>query len=205
MYLSNAPKYIVDGLVSDEVQTRFNIVIMPAFVASLLCSFLFNPMLRQIGVLWQEKKIPELRRLVRRLALAPVAVDAALLLGGWFLGLPILGWVYRENLAGYRSLLMISLAAGGAVAMLNLFVALLTAMRRQRHLLYAYAASSLLLLLTGRWLFRSLDCSLPALRTVCLIYLGVLMAVLGYCVGVYLQAVNKGNRLQCSHATMKGE
>jgi hypothetical protein len=42
MYLGNAPKYIVDGLVSDAVQTRFNIVIMPAFVASLLCSFIFN-------------------------------------------------------------------------------------------------------------------------------------------------------------------
>ena len=36
MYLSNAPKYIVDGIVTDAVQTRFNIVMMPAFVGSLL-------------------------------------------------------------------------------------------------------------------------------------------------------------------------
>ena len=44
---------------------------------------------------------------------------------------------------------MIFLLASGAVAMLNLFVALLTAMRKQKRLLFAYAAASLLLLLAG--------------------------------------------------------
>ena len=191
MYLGNAPKYIVDGLVSDEVQTRFNIVIMPAFVGSLLCSFIFNPVLKRIGDLWQGREIPELRGLVRKLALAPVAVDAALLLGGWFLGLPILGAVYRVDLEGYRTLLMIFLLASGAVAMLNLFVALLTAMRKQRLLLYAYAVASLLLLLSGRRLLTALGAGLPAMQAVCLLYLGVLLAVLAFCVAVYFETVKK--------------
>ena len=184
MYLGNAPKYIVDGLVTDAVQTRFNIVIMPAFVVSLLCTFIFNPVLKNIGVLWQSGEIPRLRRLVRRLALAPVGVDAALLLGGWFLGLPVLSLVYKVDLDGYRPVLMVFLLASGAVAMLNLFVALLTAMRKQRHLLYAYAAASLLLLCTGRGIF-----SAAGLETVCWVYLAVLLAVLAYCVGVYLFTV----------------
>ena len=190
MYLGNAPKYIVDGLVTDAVQTRFNIVIMPAFVVSLLCTFIFNPVLKKVGILWQDNAVPELRKLVRKLALAPVAVDAALLLGGYFLGIPILSLVYKTDLEGYLPILMVFLLASGVVAMLNLFVALLTAMRKQRHLLWAYAVSSLLLLLFGRTLFTSLG-----MLAVCWLYLAVLLAVLAYCVCVYFVTVRKAARL----------
>ena len=186
MYLGNAPKYIVDGLVSDEVQTRFNIVIMPAFVGSLLCSFIFNPALKRIGDLWQGKDIDTLRKITRKLALVPVAVDAALLLGGWFLGIPILSAVYGVELADYRLTLMIFLLASGVVAMLNFFVALLTAMRKQKHLLLAYAAASLLLLLAGRPVF-----STYGLNPLCGFYLAVLLLVLGWCAGVYWVTVMK--------------
>ena len=186
MYLGNAPKYIVDGLVSDAVQTRFNIVIMPAFVGSLLCSFIFNPALKRIGELWNSRDIAALRQTTRKLALVPIAVDAALLLGGWFLGIPVLSAVYGVELADYRLTLMIFLLASGTVAMLNLFVSLLTAMRKQKHLLFAYAAASLLLLLTGRAVF-----SAKGLNPLCWFYLAVLLAVLGWCIGVYWVTVRK--------------
>ena len=192
MYLGNAPKYIVDGLVSEAVQTRFNIVIMPAFVVSLLCTFIFNPVLKKIGVLWQNQDIPALRKLTRKLVLAPVAVDAVVLLGGYFLGIPILSLVYKVDLDGYRPLLVIFLLASGTVAMLNLFVALLTAMRRQRHLLYAYAASSLLLLFTGRKLFAVLSF---ALEPICWLYLAVLLAVLFYCILIYWMTIRKSSHI----------
>ena len=168
------------------VECWFNIVIMPAFVGSLLCSFIFNPVLKRIGDLWQNREIDTLRRTTRKLALVPVAVDAALLLGGWFLGIPILSAVYGVELADYRLTLMIFLLASGAVAMLNLFVALLTAMRKQKHLLLAYAAASLLLLLAGRPVF-----SAYGLNPLCGFYLTVLLLVLGWCVGVYWVTVNR--------------
>ena len=189
MYLGNAPKYIVDGLVSDAVQTRFNIVIMPAFVGSLLCSFIFNPALKRIGDLWQNKEIKILRKTTGKLALVPIAVDAVLLLGGWFLGIPVLSAVYGVDLTDYRLTLMIFLLASGTVAMLNLFVALLTAMRKQKHLLVSYAASSLLLLFTGRAVFTA-----KGLNPLCLFYLTVLLLVLGWCIGVYFVTVKKANQ-----------
>jgi len=189
MYLGNAPKYIVDGLVSDAVQTRFNIVIMPAFVGSLLCSFIFNPALKRIGDLWNDREIPTLRKTTLKLAMVPVAVDAVLLLGGWFLGIPVLSAVYGVDLADYRVTLMIFLLASGAVAMLNLFVALLTAMRKQKHLLLAYAAASLLLLLAGRPFFNA-----KGLNPLCWFYLAVLLGVLAWCVGVYWVTVRRAEK-----------
>lgn len=186
MYLGNAPKYIVDGLVTGDVQTRFNIVIMPAFVVSLLCNFIFNPVLKRIGDLWQQRKTDDLRRLVRKLALAPVAVDAVVLLFGSLFGLKVLGFVYGVDLDGFLPPLIAFLLASGAVAMLNLFVALLTAMRKQRHLLCAYAAGSLLLLVSGRFIFQSWG-----LNVLCWSYLAVLLGVLGWCVGVYWATIRK--------------
>jgi len=70
--------------------------------------------------------------------------------------------------------------------MLNLFVALLTAMRKQKHLLLAYAAASLLLLLAGRPLFNA-----KGLNPLCWFYLAVLLGVLAWCVGVYWVTVKK--------------
>jgi len=113
-------------------------------------------------------------------------VDAVLLLGGWFLGIPVLNAVYGVDLTDYRITLMIFLLASGAVAMLNLFVALLTAMRKQKHLLAAYAAASLLLLLAGRPFFNA-----NGLNALCWFYLAVLLAVLAWCIGVYWATVKK--------------
>ena len=36
MYMANAPKYIIDTVVSDEIQTKFNIIFMPVFVISIV-------------------------------------------------------------------------------------------------------------------------------------------------------------------------
>jgi hypothetical protein len=92
---------------------------MPAFVGSLLCSFIFNPALKRIGDLWQNKEIKILRKTTGKLALVPIAVDAVLLLGGWFLGIPVLSAVYGVDLQDYHLTLMIFLLASGTVAMLD--------------------------------------------------------------------------------------
>ena len=186
MYLSNAPKYVIDGLVPEAVQTRFHIVIMPAFVVSLFCNYVFNPILKRIGELWTAGKIPELRRLARRLAAVPVAIDALTLLGGYYLGLPILGFVYGVDLDGYLSPLMAFLLSSGIMAMVNLFVALLTSMRKQRHLLIAYVSASLLPLAFGRTFYLAYG-----LNALSWAYVAVLLCVLAYCVLIYFRTIRR--------------
>lgn len=56
-YLFNAPKYLIDELVSDEVQSCFNVIFMPVFVISLLSNFIFQPMLHKSAVLWEKRNI----------------------------------------------------------------------------------------------------------------------------------------------------
>ena len=186
IFLGNAPKYIIDGIVSDEVQTCFNIAFMPALVVALLSGFVFSPILKKIGTLWTERRIGELRRLTLKLTLVPVAIDAAVVAAGYFFGLPVLGFVYGVDLSGYKGVLIIALVASGVMAMLNLYADLLTAMRRQRHLFFAYGAGSAVMALAGRPVLRS-----AGLQALCRMYLAVMAAVVLYCMAVYLATVRK--------------
>lgn len=189
MYLTNAPKYVIDGILSDEAQTAFNIIMMPAFVVTLLSNFIFNPVLKRMGSLWVNHQIRELRRLVRKLFFVPIGVDVVAVLGGYYLGPTVFNIIYGVDVRPYTGELVVFLIASGAVAVLNLFIALLTTMRKQRHLLYCYSAGCLAMLIAGKSILLH-----DGLMALCWLYLAVLVAVAAYCAVVYLITVRGGGR-----------
>lgn len=186
IYLGNAPKYIIDGIVSDEAQTCFNIVFMPALVVALLSGFIFNPMLKRIGVLWTDGKTRELKKLVIRLTGVPVAIGVVVAAVGMLAGIPVLSFIYGVDVGGYRSVLLIALIASGVMAMLNLYVALLTTMRKQPHILGAYAAGTVTLAACGRGVLQQ-----SGLTALCLVYLAVMMIVVIYCMVISWMTIKK--------------
>ena len=76
--------------------------------------------------------------------------------------------------------------ASGVMAMLNLYVALLTTMRKQPHILGGYTAGTAVLLVFGRGLLRS-----RGLTALCWMYLVVMSLVVGYCVAVSWITIRK--------------
>ena len=186
IYLGNAPKYVIDGIVSDEAQTCFNIVFMPALVVALLSSFIFNPVLKKIGVLWTEGKRTELKKLVLKLTLVPAGIDAVVVAAGLLFGLPVLGFIYGVDVGGYQSELMVALLASGVMALLNLYVALLTAMRKQPHILGAYTAGTAVMVAFGRSVLRA-----QGLTALCLMYLAVMGVVTAYCAATAWKTIQK--------------
>ena len=185
IYLGNAPKYVIDGIVSDEAQTCFNIVFMPALVVALLASFIFNPVLKKIGVLWTEGKKEELRKLMLKLTAVPVAIDAVVVIAGMLAGLPVLGFVYGVNVSAYGSELLVALLASGVMAMLNLYVALLTTMRKQPHILGAYTVGTVILLVFGRSVLQG-----SGLTALCVMYLIVMSCVTAYCMVISWRSIH---------------
>lgn len=149
MYMGNAPKYVIDTAVSDEVQTCFNIVFMPVFVVSLLSTFIFQPCLKRMGELWEKKDTGKLVRLILKLMMITVVLDAVITVVGAYIGIPALELVYGVELGEYWLELIIFMIAGGMIALLNLFVMVLTTSRRQNYLLYGYIVSSLIMFVLG--------------------------------------------------------
>jgi len=70
--------------------------------------------------------------------------------------------------------------------MLNLYVALLTAMRKQPHILGAYSAGTLALLLLGRPVLRN-----SGLLSLCRLYLIVMSLAVIYCAAVCILTIRK--------------
>lgn len=176
MYLSNAPKYIVDGIVAEKEQTCFNIVFMPAFVVAMFSNFIFNPKVKKIGELWVSGKINDLRKTTLKLTSIPVAVGIVTVLGGAWIGIPVLSTIYGVDLTNYRLELILFLIASGFIAVINLYVIVLTAMRQQKHVLIGYAFGSVMMLALGRSILAS-----EGLAGLCWMYVLVSIVVALYC------------------------
>lgn len=156
MYLGNAPKYIMDAIVSDEEQTYFNILFMVTFAVNLLGVFIFNPLVRKMAVLWNDKKISEFQGHVVKILLCIAGVVIVGIIFATVIGRKMLGWIYGVSLEGYKAELLLMLVAGGELAVLNLMNLLLVLIRRQNVLMFLCALTSLVLLMFGE---RFLLCS----------------------------------------------
>ncbi|MCD8346671.1 MAG: lipopolysaccharide biosynthesis protein [Lachnospiraceae bacterium] len=154
MYVANAPKYIMDSVVSAQEQTALNIVFMPVFVIALLGNFIFQPILKRLGGLWYEKRTREFNGIVGKLAGAVVLLTAVIALAGYWLGLPALELVYGVDLSAYRVILVVFILDGGIIAMHNLLILVITILRRQSRMLYGYVAAALALFLFGTPILR---------------------------------------------------
>lgn len=106
-YLINAPKYAIDQFLSSDVQAIFGIIIMPATVMMLVGSFIMNPLLVNIARIFNEKKHKELNRLIIKIIGLISALGLCGLVVAYFLGIPVLNFVYGLDLSPYKTPLMI--------------------------------------------------------------------------------------------------
>ena len=149
MYLGNAPKYIIDGRVTDAVQARFNIVYMPVFVLVLLGTFVYQPELKSIGDARKERKFAWLKGKILRLSGMTAGITLLAMAGGWLLGIPALEMIYGTSLSSMKTELVLFILCGGLIALTNLFGMVLIAFRRSGTLTGIYLLSSLLLFVFG--------------------------------------------------------
>ncbi len=137
-YLVNSPKYAIDNILSEEMQSIFNILFMPVFVTAMLSQFVFKPLVFRMGQLWNSGDKKGFLRIVLRQAAIIVALAVVVVLGGALLGRPVLAWIYGVDLSQYRVLFIVLLLFGGVSALNAFGSAVLTIMRRQIFILVSY-------------------------------------------------------------------
>jgi O-antigen/teichoic acid export membrane protein len=186
MYISNAPKYTIDSVVADDVQTKFNIVFMPVFVIALLATFIFQPFLKKMGELWANNKLDRLVKDIIKFVGLIVIIDMVITLVGSFIGNPVLGAVYGVDLSDYDTELIIFMIAGGVIALQNLFIMIITTVRYQKYMIYGYIVTAILMFAFGGKVLSE-----GTLVSLCLFFLGVLCLLTLYCVALITIAINK--------------
>jgi len=186
MYIANAPKYTIDASVPDDTQTAFNVVFMPVFVIALMANFVYQPVLKGIGELWNSGNRDGFRRKIRKLALGTVALDAALVGIGTLVGIPFLELVYGIELTSYKKILALFLVAGGVIALQNLMILVITAQRMQRFMIFGYVATAAVYFVTDTRILNR-----GWLKGLVTWYLLLMMSLLIYSFILYLMGLRK--------------
>lgn len=154
-YLVNAPKYSIDRILGEEAQTVFNILFLPVFVTNAVCLPIAKPMVKQMGVWWNERKAGEFVKAAVRQGLIILGINLVIIGGGYLLGCPVLGWVYGADLSEYPVTLAAFLCFGGIAALAAYLAIILTIMRKQWLIIAGYLTGYVVSLFVTDSLVRS--------------------------------------------------
>lgn len=142
-YIFNAPKYAIDKNFTENIQTYFNIIFVPASIINLLCAFIFKPLLTKLAHYWDKKEKKGFVSITFKLCLLIFGLTIVMLIGGYFLGTQLLSLFYGADVTPYKDALMVVLIGGGCYALVSMFCNILIVMRKQNLLLGGYVFSAI--------------------------------------------------------------
>ncbi|WP_234966895.1 lipopolysaccharide biosynthesis protein [Olsenella urininfantis] len=142
-YLSNAPKYGIEGLMTKDYQTYYSVIFMPSLVINLLSGFVFKPLLTDLAAQWTKGNVRAFFSIVTRGFMVVCAASLLTMLVAYPLGTEVLSAIYGVDVTPLRAELMV-LLVGGLLNALSviLFYAVVT-MRMQRFVVVAYGVAAL--------------------------------------------------------------
>lgn len=141
MWLWNGTKYVVEWTLTDKETLVYGIVFMPTMVINLGSSFVFKPMLTTLARHYEDKKLKKFAGLMGTLVAIACGLTIVTFAAGAWLGIPVLSWLYDIDLAPYRAVMLILIAAGGFNAVSMLFYYALTVMRLLKEIFAGYTIS----------------------------------------------------------------
>lgn len=142
---------MIDQYMDEQIQGIFGYIMMPVFVIVLLNNFIYQPIIRKMGLLWEEKdRKGFLENIVRQIVLLTLLMAVILVLGGTC-GLPILSIFYHTNLSPYRMEFLVLLLGGGFYALAYYLTVVLTVIRQQNFVAVGYLVVTVFDFLCGRF------------------------------------------------------
>ena len=154
-YLINAPKYAINDLMDNSTQTIYNILFMPIFVVNILSTFIYKPLIVRLSEMWKDGKIHEFVKSMIKMVAMILGMTVVVIIGGYVIGLYLLGVIYGVDLAGYKLIFSLMLFFGGMAAVAFYFNTLITIIRKQYYIVLGYGGSFMINLFVTRRLVRS--------------------------------------------------
>lgn len=129
VYLVNAQKYALDGVVEESLQAIFGMILMPATIISLAGQYLLQPILNTMANLYSNGEKKEFNKIVFKALLLIVAFGVVCVIGAYILGIPALNILYSVNIVDYKLHLLIIIFGAILYSMSTLLSAALTTVR----------------------------------------------------------------------------
>lgn len=157
MYVLNAPKYAIDSYLTENYQTIFGIIVMPATVIGLVAQFLIHPYLNQILDLYKNKDLKLLNKLILKLVIYILAFGTISSILAYFLGVQVLGLIYGLDLSLYRVGLLIIIIASTLYTIGVIYSSVLTTVRETFPQFIIYIFMAIFAFFTSNILTKTLE------------------------------------------------
>lgn len=129
VYLVNAQKYALDGVVEESLQAIFGMILMPATIISLAGQYLLQPILNTMANLYSNGEKKEFNKIVFKALLLIVGFGVVCIIGAYILGIPVLNILYSVHIDDYKLHLLIIIFGAILYSMCTLLSAALTTVR----------------------------------------------------------------------------
>ena len=143
LYICNAPKYAIDTVSTDVVQSYFGVLFMPVFIINLISTLIYRPMLTSMAEKWNTNKHKFLMSVYKQIVII-VALTLFAIIGSYLLGTQLLGIVYKMDLSSYKEELCLLMIGGGFNAFIGYMLSIITIIRSQKSVIFGYVFVSLI-------------------------------------------------------------
>ena len=154
-YLINAPKYAINDLMDSDTQTIYNILFMPIFVVNILSTFIYKPLIVKLSEMWKDGKVLEFAKSMIKMVAIIFGMTLIVIVGGYVIGLYLLGVIYAEDLSQYKMIFSLMLLFGGLAAVAFYFNTLITIIRKQYYIVLGYGGTFVINLFVTRRLVNA--------------------------------------------------
>ncbi len=154
-YITNAPKYAIDNVLSNSDQAVFGILAMPVFLIELLNNFIYQPQLVDLSKEWNSRdyksfSLRMMKQFVCILILTLICSGCSYVFGNRLLTI-----IFSVNVDDYRTELLVLMLAGGMMAIMGYTSVIITVMRKQIFMLIGMVTVSLLALFGFEYFVKS--------------------------------------------------
>ena len=157
MYIVNASKYAIDNYLSNDIQVYYGILVLPVTLISILSTVIYRPHITYISKAWYKKDFKTFKKIILKQLGIISGLTILIMIGGYLLGLSILGWIYQIDLTPFMLDFMLLLLGGGIYAVSQLIGIVVTILRKQNHMFMIYIFVFCIILLSAKWLAINLQ------------------------------------------------
>lgn len=142
-YLSMIQKYVIDFMLTNEDQTIFGIIIMPATFINMCAAMIINPLLYKMNKAVIKKDWTTFNSLVVRIVTYVILIGAGTIIIAFLIGIPVLNLIFNVSLDEYLWSLIFIIIGSIATAIVAVLSGSLIAVRKNTIQMIIYLIVSL--------------------------------------------------------------
>lgn len=167
-YIVNLPKYKIDELYGDEMQSIYGILFLPVVTINMLSVVIYRPIINQLSRDYYTCNYKKFFEQIFKQMMIITILTVIVVAGGYIVGLKLLGIIYDISLEVHMPSFIVMLIGGGINTLASFLTVVLTVQRAQNKLLIGYSMTAMIGLIISKQLILEFG-----LMGTALLYLGL--------------------------------